>query len=134
MRRRLLSLDFVLDQPDLPWLATEQEKVARFEQLGIDPELLPKRIYYDRAGRVLTFRCGRGITDAEKEIRNLQLAVDNADWEALEPYGGLDAALRKIHQFEQQNPNFNGPGKIDDFHLWGSRRCRQMGVTLLDGG
>ena len=48
-RRRLLSLDCVLDHPDLPWLATEQEKVACFEQLGIDPELLPKRIYAGRA-------------------------------------------------------------------------------------
>ena len=56
MRRRLLSLDFVIDHPDLPWLATEQEKVACFEQLGIDPELLPKRIYYGRAnGRVRYF-------------------------------------------------------------------------------
>ena len=55
-RRRLLSLDFVLDHPDLPWLATEQEKVACFEQLGIDPELLPKRIYAGRAnGRVRYF-------------------------------------------------------------------------------
>ena len=55
-RRRLLSLDFVLDHPDLPWLATEQEKVACFEQLGIDPGLLPKRIYAGRAkGRVRYF-------------------------------------------------------------------------------
>ena len=56
VRRRLLSLDFVLDHPDLPWLATEQEKVACFEQLGIDSELLPKRIYAGRAnGRVRYF-------------------------------------------------------------------------------
>ena len=48
-RRRLLSLDFVLDHPKLPWLATEQEKVARFEQIGIEPRLLPKRIYAGRA-------------------------------------------------------------------------------------
>ena len=55
-RRRLLSLDFVLDHPDLPWLATEQEKVACFEQLGIDPALFPKRIYTGRAnGRVRYF-------------------------------------------------------------------------------
>ena len=55
-RRRLLSLDFVLDHPDLPWLATEQEKVACFAQLGIDPDLLPKRIYAGRAnGRVRNF-------------------------------------------------------------------------------
>ena len=52
----LLSLDYVLDHPDLPWLPTEQEKVACFEQLGIDPELLPKRIYAGRAnGRVRYF-------------------------------------------------------------------------------
>ena len=56
MRRRLLSLDFVLDHPDLPWLATEQEKIACFTQLGIDSKLLPKRIYYGRAnGRVRYF-------------------------------------------------------------------------------
>jgi len=53
MRRRLLPLDFVLDHPDLPWLATEQDKVVCFEQLGIDCELFPKRIYSGRAnGRV----------------------------------------------------------------------------------
>ena len=55
-RRRLLSLDFVLDQPELAWLPTEQEKVACFERLGIDPELLPKRIYAGRAnGRIRYF-------------------------------------------------------------------------------
>ena len=204
-RRRLLSLDFVLDHPDLPWLATEQEKVACFEQLGIDPELLPKRIYYgrangrvryfhikmpvavergravftyidpgmgthtelhswgaahrrlwdklrqsgrrievvavaweqhllDRAGRVLASWRGRGITGAEKEILMLRLAIDEADWDTLEPYGGLDAAMRTLHQLEQQNPNFNGPGMIDDVRLWGSRRCRQMAFHPFDGG
>ncbi len=48
-RRRLLSLNVVLGHPDLPWLPTEQEKVSCFNQLGIDPELLPKRIYAGRA-------------------------------------------------------------------------------------
>ena len=32
-RRRLLSLDFVLDHPELAWLPTEQDKVACFQQL-----------------------------------------------------------------------------------------------------
>ncbi len=55
-RRRLLSLDFVLDHPDQPWLPTEPEKVACFTQLGIAPELLPKRIYAGRAqGRIRYF-------------------------------------------------------------------------------
>ena len=65
-RRRLLSLDFVLDHPDLPWLPTEQEKVACFEQLGIDPELFPKRIYYGRAnGRVRYFHIKMPIAVGE---------------------------------------------------------------------
>ena len=27
-----------------------------------------------------------------------------------------------------------GAGMVDDFRLWGSRRCRRMGVTLSEGG
>ncbi len=49
IRRRLLSLDFVLDHLELPWLPTEQEKVSCFEQLGIDRALLPRRIYAGHA-------------------------------------------------------------------------------------
>ena len=196
-RRRLLSLDFVLDHPEWAWLPTEEEKLACFEHLGIEPWMLPRRIYagqakgrvqyfplrmpvavgreaavfvytdpgmgtrtelhswgaahcalweklresgrrielvavaweqhlLDRAERVFQSWRGRAITDAEKEILTLQLAVDNGDWETLEPYGGLDAAMRKLHQLEQQSPNINGFGMIDEFRLWGSRRCRRM--------
>ena len=48
-RRRLLSLDFVLDHLELPWLPTEKEKVSCFEQLGIKRNLLPRRIYSGHA-------------------------------------------------------------------------------------
>ena len=48
-RRRLLSLDFVLDHPEWAWLPTEQEKVACFEQLGIKRDLLPRRGYSGHA-------------------------------------------------------------------------------------
>ena len=44
-RRRLLSLDFVLDHPELAWLPTERDKVACFQQLGVEPGMLPCRIY-----------------------------------------------------------------------------------------
>ena len=55
-RRRLLSLDVVVDHPEMAWLGTEQEKVACFEQLGIGADLLPRRIYAGRArGRVQYF-------------------------------------------------------------------------------
>ena len=205
MRRRLLSLDFVLDHPDLPWLATEQEKVACFERLGIDPELLPKRIYYgrangriryfhikmpvaveqdralftyidpgmgtptelhswgaahqplwqilrecgqrvelvavaweqhllDRAARLLTSWRGRGITGAEQEAVMLRQAIADTDWDTLERHGGINAAIKKVLQVEAQSASTNDLGMIDDFRLWGSRRCRQMGRHVSEGG
>ena len=54
-RRRLLSLDFVLDHLELPWLPTEQEKVSCFEQLGIERDLLPRRIYAGHAKGLIHF-------------------------------------------------------------------------------
>ena len=43
--RRLVSLDYVLEYPRLPWLPTEPEKVRAFEALGIERGLLPVRVY-----------------------------------------------------------------------------------------
>ena len=48
--RRLLSLDAVLESPDLPWLPTEQDKVRYFTGLRIGPDLLPRRVYTGRSG------------------------------------------------------------------------------------
>ena len=48
--RRLLSFDHVIRHPDLPWLATEQEKVAHFTGRGIRRDLLPSRRYAGAAG------------------------------------------------------------------------------------
>ena len=45
LMRRLLSLDYVIEHAQLPWLATEAEKVAAFEFLGIERGLLPVRVY-----------------------------------------------------------------------------------------
>ena len=45
LMRRLLSLDYVIEHTDLPWLPTESEKVAAFEQQGIERALLPVRVY-----------------------------------------------------------------------------------------
>ena len=44
--RRLLSLDFILEHPGLPWLPTEGEKVGFIEGLGVHSNLIPRRIYY----------------------------------------------------------------------------------------
>jgi len=50
--RRLLSLDYVLEHQDQPWLPTEQEKVAALEALDIPKELFPKRTYAGKASHV----------------------------------------------------------------------------------
>ena len=55
LMRRLLSLDYVIEHSGLPWLPTEPEKVAAFEALGIERELLPSRLYRGAAGD--TRRC-----------------------------------------------------------------------------
>ena len=204
-RRRLLSLDFVLDHPELPWLPTEPEKVACFRRLGIDAELLPKRIYYgrangrvryfhikmpmavegdravftyidpgmgtptelqswgaahrdlwaklrhsgrrvevvavaweqhllDRAERVLQSWTAGDMSEAETELFTLRQAVAEADWDTVERYGGLNPALKKITQLARESPVLNGRGMIDDFRLWGSRRCRRKGGPFTQGG
>ena len=48
--RRLLSLDFVLEHPDMNWLPAEPEKAAFFEELGLSRRLIPRRIYYGVVG------------------------------------------------------------------------------------
>ncbi len=48
--RRLLSFDYVVEHPGLPWLPTESEKVSAFEALGIDRSLMPVRVYRGAAG------------------------------------------------------------------------------------
>ena len=48
--RRLLSLDYVLENIDLPWLPTEPEKVQYCESLGIAEKLLPKKTYAGAVG------------------------------------------------------------------------------------
>ncbi|MDE0652229.1 MAG: hypothetical protein OXI26_01055 [bacterium] len=42
---RLLSLDYVLEHRDLPWLPTEPDKVAYFRRLGVPAAALPRREY-----------------------------------------------------------------------------------------
>ncbi len=52
LMRRLLSLDYVIEHPRLPWLPTEAEKVAAFEALGIERRILPQRSYRGAAGNI----------------------------------------------------------------------------------
>ena len=53
--RRLLSLDYVIEHPELEWLPTEEEKVWYCEDIGISTAHLPKRIYTGVAGAVTRY-------------------------------------------------------------------------------
>ena len=55
MLRRLLSLDCIIGRDEKCWLPTEPEKVEAFGRLGIERELLPKRVY-GRSGGGRTVR------------------------------------------------------------------------------
>ena len=48
--RRLLSLDYVLDHLDAPWLPTEPEKVAALTAAGVPEQMLPRRVYRGAVG------------------------------------------------------------------------------------
>ena len=83
----------------------------------------------DRAGRRLRSWAASDMSEAEREILTLRQAIADADWDTVERHGGLDAAMKKINQWYEENPAPKGRGSIDDFRLWGSRRCRRIGDT-----
>ena len=51
--RRLLSLDYVLDHPELPWLPTENEKVACFDALRIERSKMPYLLWKGPHGQTI---------------------------------------------------------------------------------
>ena len=51
LMRRLLSLDYVLECPELDWLPTEPEKVRCFEALGLERRMFPHRVYKGSVGK-----------------------------------------------------------------------------------
>ena len=53
--RRLLSLDYVIEHPQLEWLPTEDEKVEFCTHYGVPHDRLPYRIYSGAAGKVIRY-------------------------------------------------------------------------------
>ena len=53
--RRLLSLDYIIDHPDLHWLPTEDEKVEFCTHYGVPLNRLPQRIFGGAAGNVVHY-------------------------------------------------------------------------------
>ncbi len=73
--RRLLSFDYVIEHPGLPWLPTEPEKVGAFEALGIDRSLMPVRVYRGAAGGARRY-CPRGMPVALDSRRAVFVHAD----------------------------------------------------------
>ena len=66
--RRLLSLDYVLDHSELPWLATEEEKVTALTAAGVPEAVLPRRVYVGQ---------GNGSTGQTRYfVHKLPIALD----------------------------------------------------------
>ena len=63
--RRLLSLDYVLDRLDAPWLPTEAEKVSALAAAGVPQDVLPGRLYQ-----------GAGHATRRRFVHKLPLAFD----------------------------------------------------------
>ena len=61
-------------------------------------------------------------------------ALADADWETVERHGGLNVAIKKILEWEEESPASNEREMIEDFRLRGSRPCRHMGGHLTNGG
>ena len=73
--RRLLSFDYVIEHPGLPWLPTEPEKVGAFAALGIDRSLMPVRVYRGAAGGARRY-CPRGMPVALDSRRAVFVHAD----------------------------------------------------------
>ena len=86
--------------------------------------------HFDRTQRVLQAWTTRDPGAATPEAAVLRQAIADAAWDTVERHGGFDAAIQKSNQFEQEPPASNGNGMIDDFCLWGSRRCRRINAPL----
>ena len=108
--RRLLSLDYVLEHLELPWLPTEPEKVGFFKSLGIPRKLLPSRLY-------------QGAVNKQTRYFPLKLpiAVDakTATFAYVDPGNDTDTELRSWGRAHR--------------HLWGllQRKGRAVHVVAI---
>ena len=108
LRRRLLSLDFVLEHPGLNWLPTEGEKVEFIEGLGVHSNLIPRRIYY-------------GAVRAQKRYFALKLPVAGGD---------------KTVTFAYVDPGRESTGELNSWgaahgQLWDAIRAQGRRVEVI---
>ncbi len=92
--RRLLSLDYVIDHLDAPWLATDDEKVAAFTVAGMPKDVWPGRVYAGTTGsrrRLFVHRLPLAL-DAERATF-VFVQPEEETQSALRTWGGQHAEL-----------------------------------------
>ena len=89
-------------------------------------EVLWGQQHLDRTQRVFQAWTTRDPAAAKTEAAGLRQAIADADWDTVERHGGLDAAVDKIDQAEEETAAPAGAGWINHFRLWGSSSWRQM--------
>ena len=92
--RRLLSLDYVLEHADAPWLVTEQEKVAALTGTGIPSDVLPRRVYRGAVGAQCRFFAHKLplALDGERALF-IFVQAEDASASALRTWGEAHAEL-----------------------------------------
>ena len=113
MYRRLLSLDYVIDHPALPWLPTENEKLACFEALDISRAVLPHRLY-------------RGITGVAKRYfaNKHPIALDSQAKSAVFVYVDSD----------EQSPQGLRSWRREHAPLWSALYREGFRLTIVHAG
>ena len=92
--RRLLSLDYVIDHLDAPWLPTDTEKVAAFTSAGVPKGVWPGRVYVATDGarrRPFVHRLPLAL-DAERATF-VFVQPEEETQSALRTWGGQHAGL-----------------------------------------
>ena len=96
--RRLLSLDYVLDHPELPWLATEEEKVTALTTAGVPEAVLPRRVYvgqgnsYQKQTRYFVHKLPVAL-DAHRATFVFTTPMGDKTQDAARTWGGSHAAV-----------------------------------------
>lgn len=79
MFRRLLALDYVLDHPQRPWLPTETEKVACFDQLGIKRTNLPRRVWNNTTGHTVRLFANKHPIAVDPRLKQAHFIYTDSD-------------------------------------------------------
>ena len=80
--------------------------------------------HLDRTQRLLQAWTTGNPAAAKTEAAGLRQAIAD-DCDTFKRHGALHA-LKKINQLKQATPEPMGLEMIDDFRLWGSKRCRRI--------